>query len=136
MLKKEGFNIESSELESGWAIRKLTVIMLDIIIKLMQMHIAYNYPEGQSPATETVFTEQEQACLKALTPRLEGKTKALQNPYPPSQLKWAVWVIARLGGWKGYASQRPPGMTTLFKGLEKFHLTFEGWSLQIDVGTR
>jgi hypothetical protein len=27
-------------------------------------------------------------------------------------------------------------MTTLFKGLEKFYLTYDGWSLQKDVGTR
>jgi len=36
-LKKEGYDIESSELENGWAIRKLTVMMLDTIVKLMQM---------------------------------------------------------------------------------------------------
>jgi hypothetical protein len=136
MLKKEGFNIEASEMESGWAIRKLTVMMLDVIVKLMQMHIAYNCPEGESPETAMVFTAKEQQCLAAMNKKAEGKTKALQNPYSPSKLKWAVWIIARTGGWKGYASQRQPGMTTMFKGLERFCLTYEGWSLQKDVGTR
>jgi hypothetical protein len=136
MLKKEGFNIEASEMESGWAIRKLTVMMLDVIVKLMQMHIAYNCPEGESPETTMIFTAKEQECLAAMNKKAEGKTKALQNPYSPSKLKWAVWIIARTGGWKGYTSQRPPGMTTLFKGLEKFYLTYAGWSLQKDVGTR
>jgi len=42
MLKKEGFDIEAFEMESGWAIRKLSIMMLDVIVKLMQMHIAYN----------------------------------------------------------------------------------------------
>lgn len=136
MLKKEGFNIEASEMESGWAIRKLTVMMLDVVVKLMQMHIAYNCPEGESPETAMIFTPQEQECLAALNKKAEGKTAALKNPYCSCQLKWAVWIIARTGGWKGYASQRPPGMTTLFKGLEKFYLTYDGWSLQKDVGTR
>ena len=136
ILKKEGFNIEGSELESGWAIRKLTIMMLDVIVKLMQMHIAYNCPEGESPATAMVFTEEEQDCLKAMNKKMEGKTRKLQNPSEPAQLKWAVWIIARTGGWKGYASQRPPGMTTMFKGLEKFYLVYDGWSLQKDVGTR
>jgi len=136
MLKKEGFNIEASEMESGWAIRKLTIMMLDVIVKLMQMHIAYNCPEGESPETTMMFTTKEQECLEAMNKKAEGKTKTLQNPYCPSKLKWAVWIIARTGGWKGYTSQRPPGMTTLLKGLEKFYLTYDGWSLQKDVGTR
>jgi Transposase DNA-binding/Transposase DDE domain len=136
MLKKEGFDIEASEMESGWAIRKLTVMMLDVLVKLMQMHIAYHCPEEESPETATVFTLKQQECLVAMNETMEGKTKALKNPYSPNQLKWAVWIIARIGGWKGYSSQRPPGMTTLFKGLEKFYLTYDGWSLQKDVGTR
>lgn len=92
MLKKERFNIEASELESGWAIRKLAVIMLDTIVKLMQMHIAYNCPEGESPDSDTVFSKEEQQCLAAKNKTLEGKTEALKNPYQPKELKWAVWA--------------------------------------------
>jgi transposase-like protein len=134
-LKKERYDIESSELECGWAIRKLAIIMMDVIVKLMQMRIAYSYPEGESPSTDTVFNEAEQQCLKELTKKMEGKTMKLQNPYPPDHLKWAVWTIARLGGWKGYKSQRPPGLTTFQEGLDKFYSVFSGWTLQKDVGT-
>ena len=35
-------------------------------------------------------------------------------------LSWAVWVIARLGGWSGYASQRPSVPSTMSRGLKKF----------------
>jgi len=35
-------------------------------------------------------------------------------------LSWAAWVIARLGGWSGYASQRPPVPSTMSRGLKKF----------------
>ena len=98
MLKKEGFNIEASEMESGWAIRKLTVMMMDVIVKLMQMHIAYNCPEGENPETAMVFTTKEQQCLAAMNKKAEGKTKALQNPYSPSKLNWAVWIISKNRG--------------------------------------
>ena len=67
---------------------------------------------------------------------MEGKTEALKNPFPTGKLNNAVWILSRMGGWKGYASQRKPGMTTMFNGLKKFYDTYQGWSLQKDVGTR
>ena len=137
MLKKEGFNIEGSELETGWSIRKLTVMLMDTIIKLMQMHIAYNEPEQANvPDSALLFTEQEQQCLTTLNKKVEGKTAALKNPFTPGKLNHAVWIVSRIGGWKGYASQRKPGMTTMFNGLKKFYDIYQGWILQADVGTR
>lgn len=134
-LKEEGYNIEASELESALAIRKLSIMMMDVIVKLMQMRIAYNRPEDEQPIN-VVFDIDEQQCMIQLCKRLEGKTKKLGNPYKSTTLKWATWVIARLGGWKGYTSQRPPGLTTLQEGLRQFYNTFDGWNLLKDVGTR
>lgn len=137
IVKKGGFDIEGSELESGWAIRKLTIMLLDVSLKLMQMHMAYNEPEGANvPAAAVVFSQEEQQCLQLLKDKVEGKSQALSNPYPSGKLSHAAWVIARLGGWQGYRSQRPPGMTILLKGLTKFYDIFDGWSLPKDVGTR
>lgn len=137
MLKKEGFNIEGSELETGWSIRKLTVMLLDTIIKLMQMHIAYNEPEEANvPNSSLLFSEEEQQCMDLLNNQMEGKTAALKNPFIPGKLNYAVWILSRVGGWKGYASQRKPGLTTMFNGLKKFYDIHQGWILQKDVGTR
>jgi hypothetical protein len=137
MLKKEGFNIEGSELETGWSIRKLTVMLMDTILKLMQMHIAYNEPEEANvPAADLLFSREEQVCLTAVNKAMEGKTEALKNPFPIGKLNHAVWTLSRMGGWKGYTSQRKPGMTTMFNGLKKFYDTYQGWTLQKDVGTR
>ncbi len=137
MLKKEGFNIEGSELETGWSIRKLTVMLLDTVLKLMQMHIAYNEPEEANvPDADLLFSEKEQECLTALNKTMEGKTEALKNPFPIGKLNNVVWLLSRIGGWEGYASQRKPGMTTMFSGLKKFYDIYDGWSLQKDVGTR
>ncbi len=36
-------------------------------------------------------------------------------------LKWGVWIIARLGGWKGYASEKRPGPQTIHRGLSEFY---------------
>ena len=135
LLKKQGFDIESSELEEGWAVRKLCILMLSSILKIIQMKLAYD-SEEEGQQTAEVFTETEQACLKELNRKLEGKTSKLKNPYQPHQLKWATWVIGRLAGWKGYASQRTIGIISISKGLDRFYLIYQGWTLALDVGTR
>lgn len=135
VLKKEKFDIEASEMRQGWAIRKLTVMMLDTIIKLMQMQYAYNIEEGAEIEASLCFSPSEINCLEAVMPKLEGKTEKQKNPFKPGCLARACWTLARLGGWKGYQSQRPPGITTWCVGLEKFYNIFEGYKLQIDVGT-
>ncbi|MEM9078931.1 MAG: hypothetical protein AAGC43_17955, partial [Bacteroidota bacterium] len=50
----------------------------------------------------------------------------LKNPYKSSDLKRYIWVIARLGGWKGYVKQRKPGITTFWIGLQKFSAIMQG----------
>jgi hypothetical protein len=136
LLKKEGFDIERSEMESGWAIRKLCILLLDTILKILQMHMAYHMLEGDPPDIGLCFDNQQQECLGAMNKIAEGRTQALQNPFKPSELRWATWIIARNGGWKGYQSQQPPGMTTIWRGIQKFYNIYEGWNLLKDVGTR
>lgn len=136
VLKKECYDIESSELESGWAIRKLTLMMLDTIIKLFQMSIAYNTPEGEMPDTATMFDEEEIKCLEHINTKMQGKTEKLSNPFDKTKLSWAFWILARLGGWKGYASQRKAGYATLINGLTRFYNIYQGFALEIDVGTQ
>ena len=134
ILKKGGFNIEASELTRGKAIRKLCLMMLETIIKLFIMQVAYNTKEETNP--RSCFSEQEIECLEAQMKSLEGKTEKLKNPYKPSDLKRYIWAIARLGGWKGYLKQRKPGITTFWIGLQKFATIMQGWNLFRDVSTR
>lgn len=136
ILKKEGFDIEASELEYGKSIRKLCLLMLDTIIKLFMMHIAYSIPEEEGLPPDTCFTREEQECLELVTENLEGKTEKQKNKYKAISLKRYVWTIARLGGWKGYESERPPGITTLWIGIQKFNEIKTGWLLQRNVSTR
>jgi hypothetical protein len=50
------------------------------------------------------------------------------------------WIVARLGGWKGYNSQRRAGPITLKRGMHNFVQIFNGWRLALklyeDVGTQ
>ncbi|WP_309608788.1 IS4 family transposase [Flavobacterium sp.] len=134
ILKKEGFNIEASELSKGKAIRKLTLMMLETIIKLFIMQIAYDTQEEINP--RSCFSQQEIECLEIQIQQLEGKTQKLKNPYNSSDLKRYIWAIARLGGWKGYLSERKPGITTFWIGLQKFTAIMQGWILFRDVSRR
>jgi hypothetical protein len=135
VLKSKGFQIEDSELESGWAIRKLCILMLSALIRIFQMNLAYSEPEQGQPIEE-VFSKEEVQCLKNVNEKLQGTTSKLQNNNDSTRLKWATWIIARLGGWKGYDSQGPPGVIILKRGLDAFTHIFFGWKLAQDVGTR
>ncbi len=125
--KSKGFDAEECELRTGWGIRKLGIITMQSAMRTMQLKQA-RQEDCQLPI-EVVFTEQEQECLEQLCKRLEGKTEKLKNNHPRHLLRWATWVIARYGGWSGYDSQRPAGLTTLKQGLERFDMLFEGWRL-------
>jgi hypothetical protein len=135
LLKNKGFQIEESELESGWAIRKLSILMLSALLRIFQMNLAYSEPEGGQPIEE-VFTQDEIECLKIINEKIQGNTIKQQNKNNPANLKWATWIIARIGGWKGYDSQGPPGIILLKRGMDKFTSIYYGWNLGRDVYTR
>lgn len=136
ILKKEGFNVEASELGTGTAVKKLCLLTLDAIIKIFQMRIAYETDEADQLPADLCFDQTEMECLTVQCSQLEGRTEKQKNPYPKGSLRYATWVIARLGGWKGYASERKPGITTLWIGLEKFYQIFRGWNSAKNVYTR
>jgi hypothetical protein len=127
LLKKQGFKIEDSQLEKGWAIRKLTVLLLNNVLRIMQLLLAYDN-EGSQNIGE-VFSKDEIECLKELKRKLEQKQTQVKNNQLNKKLAWASWIIARLGGWKGGLKQRPPGPITMKNGLDKFSMVYQGWKL-------
>jgi len=110
-------------------------MIMEVVIKLFLMRIAYEQPELPLEAS-TCFSQTEQECLEYQIEKLEGKTQKQKNPYLKEQLNRYVWCIARMGGWKGYIKQRKPGITTLWIGLQKFDILMQGWELHKDVSTR
>lgn len=125
-LKRQGLNIESSQVETGEGLIKLGILALFIAVKTMQLTMAR---AGKEQAIKAVFNEIECEVLSAVLPKLEGKTEKQKNPYQIDQLSWASWIIARLGGWKGYKSESPPGPITMLRGLKRFQSLLEGYQL-------
>ena len=127
LIKKQGYQIEGSELESGWAIRKLFIMVLNTALRVMQLYLAYDREESQP--TAEVFSHDEIGCLEMIEQKHIVKTEKTSNPFPKEKLAWASWIIARLGGWKGNSKQRRAGPILLKKGIDKFDMMYEGWKL-------
>ena len=102
-------------------------MVLDAAAKVLQLVYARNRHDAQP--IEDAFDQQQQKVLVKLNQHLEGRTEKQKNPFPQNQLSWAAWIMARLGGWKGYQSQKPPGPMTMKKGLDKFNTMFQAYEL-------
>ena len=117
-LKRQGFQLEDSQIETADRLLKLAAITTKaaaITIQLVQAR------DGTTEeAAKTVFSEEEIDTLDVLNFRVEGKTALQKNPHRRHSLAWATWIIARLGGWSGYKSYKPPGPITIGRGLERF----------------
>jgi len=126
-LKQQGLRLEDSQLETAAGLCKLTAIAARAACITLQLVQARDGRSRQS--CQIVFTPAETTTLQALLPQLEGRTAAQKNPHPPRSLAWAAWIIAKLGGWDGYKSSKPPGPITFRHGLEYFYAVAYGWSL-------
>lgn len=127
-LKSKGLDIENSQLEKPEKIEKQTVLALIASLQVLQLVQARDGQTDQK--MESVFTKQEIECLEKLNPTLEGRTEKQKNPHAPKSLAFASWVIARLGGWKGYKGKaRPPGPITMKNGLVRFYSILQGYYL-------
>ncbi len=68
------------------------------------------------------FTPEEIEALAAINKTMKGRTELQKNPHRPHTLQWAAWIIAKLGGWTGYASHRQPGPITFHNGMARFQI--------------
>lgn len=125
-MKKQGLNIESSQVETGDALMRLAVLGVNAAVKTMQLTLSRN--NSSRPASD-VFNADEVEILEAVQSKVEGKTEKQKNPYQKGQLAWTSWIIARLGGWKGYRSESDPGPITMLRGLMVFSSLAQGWNL-------
>ena len=128
LLKLQGLRLEDSQIETAERLIKLTAIAAKAAVTTMQLVQARTAPNSE-PAT-LAFSQSEIAVLDKLNADVEGTTKLQKNPHRNASLKWASWIIAKLGGWDGYPSSKPPGPITFKHGLEEFHAMVAGWSLR------
>lgn len=122
-MKSDGLRIEDSQVTSAEALVKLTAIAAHAACSVLQLVQAR---DGSDMPASVVFTAREIAVLQRLIPHQVGKTAKQKNPWPPLSLAWAAWSIAKLGGWDGYASSKPPGPITFINGLNYFKAMVEG----------
>ena len=125
-LKKQGPDVESSRVETGEGLTKLACLALQAAVPTRQLTQVGD--GGNSAQAADVFNPDEVELLQRLQPTLEGKTEKQKNPYGTGFLAQAVWVVARLGGWKGYASEAKPGLITLLLGLKRLAAICHGWT--------
>ena len=132
VLKSDGLDIESSQLETGLALKKLMLFCLQAALQIMIIKIAYDQKREDCSA-QIVFTDKQILFLKILQPTLEGKTEKQKNPFLKSSLAWAAWIIAKLGKWGGYTSQGPPGYITMKNGLDIFYIKSDAFLLACEA---
>ncbi len=128
-LKRQGLRLEDSQIETADRLLKLTAIATHAAALIMQLVQAR---DGQRPQPASIaFTADEIAALHAIeADQYAPRTEKQRNPNPIASLAWAAWIIARLGGWDGYSSSKPPGPITFKHGLDYFHGIAKGWSLR------
>ncbi|MDX8480512.1 transposase, partial [Mesorhizobium sp. VK24D] len=126
--KSQAIDLEESLIADGDALERLAAAALIVATRVMQL-VQGRGAAGQAFKAARLFSPTEITVLEALVTRLEGKTQKQKNPHPVHTLAWAAWCIARLGGWNGYAKERPPGPVTFSNGLKRFHAIAEGFAL-------
>jgi hypothetical protein len=109
ILKSQGLQLEDSQIARADRLLKLAAIATKAAALTLQLAQARG--GGDEPAS-LAFTSEEMAALEAVNTQVEGKTETQKNPHIRHSLAWAAWIIARLGGWDGYRSSRPPGPIT------------------------
>jgi hypothetical protein len=127
-LKSQGLDLEDSFISDGDALECLAATALIAAASVMQL-VQGRGEAGSTVPASRVFSPVEIIVLEVLVGKFEGKTAKQKNPHPRHSLAWAAWCIARLGGWNGYASERPPGPITFARGLRRFHAMAEGFVL-------
>ena len=131
VLKSKGLLIESAQLETGAALKKLAVIALQVALTTMTLKLSLS--SDQKVTANLIFTKEQLHFLSIYMQKLEGRTKKLSNPYEEGTLQWAAWAIARIGGWSGYISQGPPGYITIKDGLDRFFEKYDGFQLALNL---
>jgi hypothetical protein len=128
LLKKQGLRLEDSQVET--AERLLKLVAIATLAAALTLQLLQARDAGPAEPASIALTDDELGTLDALQAGYTGNTPLQNNPHPHRSLAWAAWLIARLGGWDGYPSSRPPGPITFKNGIDKLRLLAQGWGLR------
>jgi Transposase DDE domain len=128
-LKRQGLQLEDSQVETADRLLKLTAIATHAAALIMQLVQARDGQRVQ-PAS-IAFSDDEIDALQAIEAnKYAPRTEKQRNPHPTRSLAWAAWIVAQLGGWDGYSSSKPPGPITFKHGIDYFKGIAVGWALR------
>lgn len=129
-LKRQGLDIEASQIETARPLCNLIAMATIAAVRVLQL---VNARDGsERPASDVVAGEQV-PLLRRVQDRLQGRTAAQRNPHAEASLQWVAWIVARLGGWSGYASERPPGPITMHNGWIRLQAILDSRRFYEDV---
>jgi hypothetical protein len=120
-LKKDGLDLEATQLEEASRIMKLAALGLVASCRIMQLVDARDGSERL--ATDAIAPEQI-SLAAAISGHLEGRTERQKNPWKKGSLSWLAWIAARLGGWNCY--YKKPGPKTMADGWKRLQAMLEG----------
>lgn len=131
VLKSKGMQIEDSQLETGAGLKKQLILALQVALTTMTLKMAYD--KNHTAKANILFTPPETEFIQILNKTLEGETQKQKNPFDIGTIAYCSWVLGRLSGWSGYASQPRPGYISIKRGLDIFKIKYEGYSLAMSV---
>lgn len=128
ILKDDGLGIGRVLIKDPEKLKKLIVMATQTAVEILKLTTA-RHPDPFIPI-DAVFDADSQKVLHHLLPALQNPNPSAKcrNPYSSNSLAWAVWIIARLGSWKGNPLS-PPGPKTIARGLAIFRSIEYGFSL-------
>lgn len=127
-MKSQGLQIEDCQLETADRLMKMVAIAARAATLVIQLVQARDGPDTLPAGF--AFSPEEIEVLETINKDVQGKTELQKNPHRKRTLAWAAWIIAKLGGWSGYATHTPPGPITFHNGLERFQAMVQGWRLK------
>jgi hypothetical protein len=124
---KTGCKVEERRVQDPRVMQCLMMLDLMVAVQLLSLVKAARLTP-EAPAGVVLGHEQSE-CLQAWTER-SGAAKPSCSTQPGRlRLGEAVEKIARLGGYRGNASKRPPGAEVLWRGLQRLQDITKGWLL-------
>ena len=119
VIKGQGLRVDSSQAKCPETFKKILVMSLKLATDAIRLTNARQGDEFIP--IEEMFDEDQQKTLAIANKDLSGQTEAVTNPHNSNSLAYAAWIVARLGEWDGYQSQRPPGPMRMQRGLTRFY---------------
>jgi len=121
-LKRDGLGLESVQMQDRERLFKLAALGLVAAARTLQLVDAR---AGSDRPASDVLDPALVDAVAAVGQRFEGATKPQQNPFAKGSLAWLAWIVARMGGWKGY--YRSPGPKTMAKGWDRLAEQLTGY---------